>query len=187
MSIFRRRLRGTIRNVAVWGIGWAVLGFAANMMMRWTGAVDAPGSVLDAVGVGLKIGLGGGIAGAAVSAFIAFAYRNRRIQDISWLKFGGAAAVVTAASITGFIQAASLLGGGRMVPWRYLDSTIAMFAAFGFGVAAISMKLAQSAAPRASDSDEVLIHDEPSAQLESGTGAVAWQPRTGAEVEARRD
>ena len=187
MSDFRRRLRGTIRNVVVWGIGWAVLGFATNMVLRMTGIVDAPVSVLDAVGIGLKVGIGGGIAGAAFSAFIAFAYRNRRIQDISWLKFGVGGAVVTVASITGFVQGASLLGGGRLIEWHYMQSTLAMFAVFGFGVAAISMKLAQLAMSRAPDSEEVLLDDERSAQLASGAGAVPLQQRARAAVKARRD
>ena len=70
MSDFRRRLRGTIGNVVVWGIGWSVLGFTTHMLLRITGIVDAPVSVFDAVGLGLKIGVGGGIAGAAFSAFL---------------------------------------------------------------------------------------------------------------------
>ncbi len=149
MSDTRRRLRGTIKNTVIWGIGWAVLGFATNMVMRTTGIINAPISVFDSAVVGLKVGLGGAIAGVAFSAFIAFAYRNRRIQEISWLKFGVGGAVVTVASITIFVQGASLLGGGRLIEWHYMQSTLAMFAAFGFSVAAISMKLAQLAQVRA--------------------------------------
>ena len=93
MSDFRRRLRGAIKNTLVWGIGWAGLGFVATMVLRMTGIADAPVSVPDALGMGLKIGVGGGIAGAAFSAFTAFVYRNRRIQDISWLKFGVGGAI----------------------------------------------------------------------------------------------
>ncbi|MES2176896.1 MAG: hypothetical protein V4550_03440 [Gemmatimonadota bacterium] len=142
-------MRGTIKNTVIWGIGWAVLGFATNMVMRTTGIINAPISVFDSAVVGLKVGLGGAIAGVAFSAFIAFAYRNRRIQEISWLKFGVGGAVVTVASITIFVQGASLLGGGRLIEWHYMQSTLAMFAAFGFSVAAISMKLAQLAQVRA--------------------------------------
>ena len=170
MSDFRRRLRGTIGNAVAWAIGWTILGFATTMVLRMTGIVDAPLSVRDAVGMGLKIGVGGGIAGTAFSAFIAFAYRNRRIQDISWLKFGVGGAVVTAVIITGFIQGASLLGGGGLVPWRYLDSTLAMFAVFGFSAAAISMKIAQSATSRAPDGEEVTLDNERSARPASGSG-----------------
>ncbi len=157
MSDLLRRVRGAIGNVVVWGIGWSVLGFAANMAMRMTGIIDAPVSVVDAAVVGLKIGLGGGIAGAAFSAFIAFAYRNKRIQDISWLKFGLGGAVVTAASITAFVQGASLLGGGRLIEWQYMNPTVGLFAVFGFGVAAVSMKLAQSKTPRSPDREELLL------------------------------
>ena len=172
MSIFLRRLRGTFSNAAVWGIGWTVLGFATNMVMRMTGIIDAPVSVLDSVMTGLKIGGGGAIAGTAFSAFISSAYRGRRIQDISWLKFGIGGAVVTAASITGFVQAASILGGGGLVPWRYMGSTLAMFAVFGFGVAAVSMKLAQLAAARDSENEEFPRDDVRSVQLASSAGAL---------------
>ena len=172
MSNFGRRFRGTISNAAVWGVSWTVLGFAATMVMRMTGIVDAPVSVPDALVTGLKIGLGGGIAGTAFSAFIAFRYRNRNIQDISWLKFGLGGAVVTAVSINTFVQAASLLGGGGLVPWRYAAPTTALFSVFGFGVAALSMKLAQWTTLRAPNSDDALPDGQRSVRLASGDGAI---------------
>ncbi|MEQ1692812.1 MAG: hypothetical protein ABMA00_16090 [Gemmatimonas sp.] len=183
MTDFRRRLRGTIKNALVWGVGWSVLGFAATMVLRITGIVDAPVSVPDAVTMGLKIGLGGGIAGTAFAAFIAFRYRNRRIQDISWWKFGIGGAVVTAVSITGFVQSASLLGGSGLVPWRYMNPTLPMFAVFGFSVAAISVKLAQWATSR----DDEFLGEEHNAQLAAGAGAVPLPQRARAEVNARAD
>lgn len=187
MSNFRRRLRGAVGNVVMWGIGWTVVGFATSMVMRMTGLVDDPVSIPDAAVLGLKVGLGGGIAGAAFSAFIAFAYRNRRIRDISWLKFGIGGAVVTAASITAFVQGASLLGGSGLVPWRYMNPTLGLFALYGFSAAAVSMKLAQMAASRAPEGDEVELDEATSAQLALGAGAVSFQPGVHAEVNARRD
>jgi hypothetical protein len=160
-----------------------VLGFAANMVMRMTGVVDQPVSLLDAAIVGLKIGLGGAIAGTAFSAFIAFAYRNRRIQDISWVKFGIGGAIVTAVAITGFVQGASILGGGGLVPWRYMNSTLGLFAAFGFGAAAVSMKLAQRAAAQ---TPTLPPDDESPSQLASGAGAIPLQQRARANVDAQR-
>lgn len=186
MSDFRRRLRGAIKNIVVWGIGWTVLGFATNLVMRMTGIIDAPVSVLDAAVVGLKIGLGGGIVGATFSAFIAFTYRNRRIQDISWLKFGVGGSLVAAASITGFVQGASLLGGGKLVEWEYLNPTLAMFAAFGFIGSATSLKLAQLAAARDPDSEELLAFER-NAPLVSGAGELPLRQRADTEVKARRD
>lgn len=185
MSAFRRRLRGAISTALVWGIGWAMLGFAATLAMRLTGIVDAPVSELDAAGIGLKIGVGGGIAGAAFSAFIAVTYRDRRIQDISWLKFGVGGAVVTALSITAFVQGASLLGGSGLVPWRYMNPTLGMFAVFGFSVAAISMKLAQLATSQSAGREEIPLEDERSVELGSGDGMVPLQHGSRAEVEAQ--
>ncbi len=187
MSDFRRRLRGAIRNVVVWGTGWAVLGFATNLVMRVTGISDAPVSVLDAGVVGLKVGLGGGIAGAAFSAFIAFVYRNRRIHDISCWRFGVGGAVVTAASMTAFIQGASLLGGGRLVEWEYMVPTLQMFAVFGFGVATTSIKLAQLGASQASDNEPVLLDFERNAPLAGGAGESLFRQRAHGEIRANRD
>jgi hypothetical protein len=141
----------------VWGTGWAVLGFATNIVMRLTGIIDAPVSMIDAAVVGLKIGLGGGIAAMAFSTFIAVAYRDRRIQDINWLKFGAGGAVITAASIAAFVNGASVLGGGGLVPWRYTYPTLSLFAVFGFVAAAGAMKLAQSAKSRDPDGGELLL------------------------------
>lgn len=186
MSDFRRRLRGIIKNTTVWVVGWTVLGFATNLVMRMTGIVDEPVSVLDAAIVGLKIGLGGGIAGAAFSAFIAFRYRDRRIRDINWLKFGLGGAAVTAASITGFVQGASLLGGSGLVPLRYAFPTTALFALFGFTAAAVSMKLAQVATSNAPDNDQLLRDNEPNAPLTSDAGAIPLQQRGRAQVNAPR-
>jgi len=180
-------VRGTIGNVLVWGIGWTMLGFVATMLLRITGVVDAPVSVPDALGIGLKIGLGGGIAGTAFSAFITFAYRHRRIQDISWWRFGVGGAVVTAASITAFVQGASLLSGSGLVPWRYQQSTLAMFALFGFGIAALSVKLAQLAPSRASDGGDALLEGTPDARLDVGAGAVPWERQVGSQVHVQRD
>lgn len=174
-SDFRRRVRGTIGNVVVWGMGWTVLGFAATMVLRMTGMVDGPVSLSEVATMGLKIGVGGAIAGAGFSAFIALAYRNRRIKDITWWKFGIGGAVVTAASITGFVQAASVLGGGGLVPWRYMNPTLAMFAAFGFGAAALSVKLAQMA--QTPKDEDPQLDDERIATLTSGADIVSLPPR----------
>lgn len=187
MSDYRRRLRGAIKNVALWGVGWAALGFTTHLALRMAGIIDAPVSVPDAAVLGLKIGLGGGIAGTAFSAFIAFAYRNRRIQEISWLKFGIGGAVATAASITGFVQGASLLGGGRLVEWEYMTPTLPMFSVFGFVVAALSIKLAQSVASRDLDSDELLLSDVRSAQLAAGAEPISSWQRAHTNVRTQRD
>lgn len=160
MPDFRRLIRGTIKNALVWGIGWTVLGFAATMLRKLTGNVDTPMTAFDVMIVALKIGLGGGIAGAAFSAYIAYAYRRRDIRGISWLKFGIGGAVATAVSITAFVQSASVLGGGGLVPLRYLLPTTAMFAAFGFCVAAVSIKVAQSTKSQPPDSDDALFKSE---------------------------
>lgn len=151
MPDFRRLVRGTVKNVLVWGIGWTVLGFGATLVRMMFGQIGAPTSLSGAMVWGFKIGLGGGIAGAAFSAYIAYAYRRRSIQGISWLKFGIGGALATVLSITAFLQGASLLSGSGLIPWRYMQSTTAMFAVFGFCVAAASIKVAQSATARDED------------------------------------
>lgn len=151
MSVLRRRVRGIVGNTVVWGVGWAVLGFAAHLVLRQTGVIAGPVAMYDAALVGLKVGVGGGIAGAAFAAVIALVYRHRRLQDIQGWKFGGGGAVVTAVSITGFVQGASVLGGGSLVEWEYMQPTLTLFTVFGFTVAALSLKVAQWAAVRDAD------------------------------------
>lgn len=145
MSTLLRRLRGALGNTAVWGIGWTALGTTANLLLQLTGVISGPVSLSAALWTGLKIGVGGCIAGAAFSAFIAYAYRERRLHDISWVAFAASAAAVTALSITAFVQGASLLSGSGFVPWRYMNPTLPMFAVFGFTAAALSMRMAQLA------------------------------------------
>jgi hypothetical protein len=177
VSNFLRRLRGAIGNTLMWVIGWTVLGFVTMLAYRMTGVAGAPGTIFDAALIGLKIGLGGGIAGTAFSLFIALAYRNRRIQEISALKFGVGGALVTAAAITAFVQGASILGGGGLVEWEYMVPTVPMFAVFGFVAAAASMKLAQIAT-RTSGDDEA----GQGGQLGSGADAMPLRQRSRAEA-----
>jgi hypothetical protein len=183
MSDVLTRMRGIVGNAMVWSVGWAVLGFGTQLILRSTGVIEAPVSVPEAAIVGLKVGVGGGIAGAAFSAFIAFAYRNRRLQDISWAKFGVGSAVMTALSITGFVQSASLLGGGNLIEWKYMHPTLEIFTAFGFSAAALSMKVAQAAARR----EALAFGDSQSAELGSGAAAETVTPRAPAAVQSARD
>jgi hypothetical protein len=148
-----RRLRAIFRNAVVWGAGWGTLGFLTTLVLEATGAVKGVG-VLDAVGMGVRIGVVGGVAGVLFSSLISVAYRGKRIQDISWVKFGLGGAVVSAVGLPLFMQTASLLTGGGLVPWRHLYSDIALFAVFGGAAAALSMKLAQVAAAKPDESGE---------------------------------
>ncbi len=187
MSNIRRRLRGALRNAVVWGIGWGILGFATTMLVRMTGLVDAPVSVLDAIGTGIKVGVVGGIAGTAFSAFIALVYRNRRIQDISWWRFGLGGSAVTTVGMTGLMEGASLLSGGGFVPWNLISYDVASFVVFGFGAAAISIKFAQLATSLGATADEAILDERRSAdQLTSGDGATPLIQRARPDVSPER-
>ena len=146
----------------IWGAGWGVLGTAVTLVLGATSTVDGV-SFLDAIGMGVRIGVVGGIAGALFSTLISVAYRGRRIQDISWVKFGLGGAVVSAVGLPLFMQTASFLTGGGMVPWTNLYNDIAIFAAFGGVAAAASMKLAHIAARQDPDARDALSGEADSA------------------------
>ena len=146
--------------VAVWGVSWAVLGFATHLMMRMAGVIRSQEPLTDALILSLKIGMGGVIAGAACSAYLIVAYRNRSLADIRWSRFALAGAAVAAASIAGFVQASSLLGGGKLIEWEYMNPTLLMFSGFGFIAAGLSVKLAQQPPCGDADSDPLALGEQ---------------------------
>ena len=178
MSNIRRRLRGIVGNAVVWGIGWGLLGFVTTFALGLTGVIERVWW-LDAVGMGIRIGVVGGIAGAAFSAFIALAYRGRRIQDISPLRFGIGGALVSAVGLPLFMQTMNVLSGDGPVPWQHIRGDVLMLAAFGGVAAAFSLKLAQVAARRAPDIEVGPLGEPERADLlPAGGGEIPVRQRT---------
>ena len=137
------RLRAAVRNSVVWGVAWGAIGTVAATAMRLIDKIPLGHAVLDAIGMGIRIGVMGGIAGAAFFAFISLAYRGKRLSEISWVRFGVGGAVLAGLFVPAFLQTMNLLSGGNMVPWHLVTDDMFFSAIFGGITAAGTMILAQ--------------------------------------------
>lgn len=137
-----RRLRATFRNSVVWGVVWGSLGSAVATVMRLIDKIPLGYAVLDGIGMGVRIGVMGAIAGAAFFAFISVAYRGKRLSEISWLRFGIGASIVVGLFVPALLQTLNFLSG-ELVPWHLLSDDLVLSAVFGGITAAGTMLLAQ--------------------------------------------
>ena len=137
------RLRAAVSNAGVWALGWGAIGSAVATTMRLIDKIPFGQAVLDGIGMGIRIGVMGAIAGTAFFAFISLAYRGKRLRDISWLRFGIGGAILAGLFVPGFLQTMNILTGGDMVPWNLLFDDLVFSAFFGGITAAGTMFLAQ--------------------------------------------
>ena len=93
--------------------------------------------------MGVRIGVVGGIVGAAFAAFITLAYRDKRLSEINWVRFGVGGAIFAGLFLPLFLETMSILTGGGPVAWHLIDGDALMAAVFGGITAAGTMKLAQ--------------------------------------------
>lgn len=143
-----RRLTGAAKNAVVWGATWFGLGFTTILGMRTLGVIVPPEiGVLDAIGMALRIGIVGGVAGGTFALFISRLYRGRQLADISWVRFGIGGAVVAELFVLAFFAIGGLLGGGGFPALGDILSDLVIAAAFGGIAAGASMWLAQRAEP----------------------------------------
>ena len=137
------RLRAAVRNAAVWAVGWGAIGTVVASTMRIIDKIPLGSALLDGLGMGVRIGVMGAIAGTAFFAFIAASYRGKRLSEISWVRFGIGGAVVCGLFVPLFLQSMNLLTGGEMVPWNLVWDDSVFSAIFGGVTAAGTMLLAQ--------------------------------------------
>jgi hypothetical protein len=137
------RLRATFRNSVVWGLAWGAFGTVAASTMRLVDKIPFGHALLDGLGMGIRIGVVGAIAGAAFFAFIGLAYRGKRLAEISWLRFGIGGAIVSGLFVPSLLQTMNLLTGGNLVPWNLVFDDFVLSAVFGGITAAGTMILAQ--------------------------------------------
>ncbi|HJQ12154.1 MAG TPA: hypothetical protein VJ840_14075 [Gemmatimonadaceae bacterium] len=137
------RLRAIIRNAAVWGVGWGAIGTAVATAMRFVDKIPFANAVLDGIGMGIRIGFIGALAGTAFFAFISVAYRGKRLRDISWVRFGIGGAILAGLFVPAFLQTMNLITGGDVVPWNLVSDDAVFSALFGGITAAGTMFLAQ--------------------------------------------
>ncbi|HEX2079380.1 MAG TPA: hypothetical protein VHG08_16765 [Longimicrobium sp.] len=139
-----RRLRGAVVNAVVWGAAWFGLTVASFAAVRVTGAALEGVSLLDAIFVGMRAGVIGGVAGGAFSVFISLFYGGRRLSAISPVRFGGGGGIVAGLFVPAFFVTANLLSGQRL-PALELVTYGGMAALFGGVAAGASMWFAQRA------------------------------------------
>lgn len=141
-----RRLTGAAKNAVVWGVTWSTLAFATILGLRTIGVVvPAEITVLDAIGMAVRIGIAGGMAGAVFALFISLLYRGRRLSEISWVRFGLGGAVVAELFMLAFFAIGNLASGDGFPPLGDILSDLIIAAVFGGVAAGASMWLAQRA------------------------------------------
>jgi hypothetical protein len=144
-NIFRR-LRGAVGNAVVWGLGWTTLGLVVAAAGKVAGVF--PLSWLDTIGVAVRFGIVGGIAGGAFSLAIGLLYRGRRVSELSPVRFGIGGGIVAGVFVPAFLQAMNLLSGGGMIAMKYVLDDGLWSALFGAVAAGGSVLLAQRARTR---------------------------------------
>jgi hypothetical protein len=138
-----KRWRAVFRNAAMWGLAWGGLGTIVAALFRLNDGIAPMHALLDGIGMGVRIGVVGALAGAAFSTFISMAYRGKRLSEISAAKFGFGGAVLAGAFVPAWMQTLNLLTGGGFVPFDLINGDIVMAAVFGGVTAFGSMLLAK--------------------------------------------
>ena len=137
---------GAVRNAVAWGVAWFALAMVTILVLRTVGVVvPARVTLLDAVGMSIKLGVIGGLAGGAFALLISVLYRGRRLSDISWLRFGVGGGILAGLFVPGFLVAANLLTGDGPIPFSAIRGDMIASALFGGIAAGASMWLAQRA------------------------------------------
>jgi hypothetical protein len=171
-----RRLTGAVKNAVVWGGTWFSLAFATILGLRTIGVVVPPEiGVLDAIGMALRIGIVGGVAGGVFALFISLLYRGRRLSDIDWVRFGLGGAVVAELFMLAFFAIGNLATGDPFPALRDILSDLIIAALFGGIAAGASMWVAQHTETRS------IGGPDEHGRLQAGSAPL------GAEDAARRD
>lgn len=146
VDVLFRRLRGAFGNAVVWAGGWCLAALAVFATVRVLGGFPDT-SLAEGLETAVRFGIVGGIAGTAFSSVIRLVYHGRRLPEISWVRFGIGGAVVTGLFMPLFFQTMNWVSGDGLVPWVLVLDDALLTAAFGGAAAAISLKIAQHAAP----------------------------------------
>lgn len=143
-----RRLRSAVVNAVTWGAAWGTFAFVTILGLRAVGVVEPEVGVLDALGMGIRVGFAGGFMGLVFAGVVRLLYRGRRLADISALRCGVAGGLLGGIGVPLFIQAMRVLSGDGLIDFDLIRTDTVYSAAFGFLAAAGSMKLAQLAESR---------------------------------------
>ncbi|HEX8693608.1 MAG TPA: hypothetical protein VF746_14390 [Longimicrobium sp.] len=164
-----RRLSGAVKNAVVWGVVWFTLAFAIIIGLRTIGVVvPAEIGVLDAIGMAIRVGIVGGVAGGAFAAFISLFYRGRRLSEISWVRFGLGGAIVAELFVLAFFAVGNLASGDGFPALGDILSDLVIAAVFGGIAAGASMWLAQRADALPGGSEDALGSEDAPGRLGGG-------------------
>lgn len=136
-----RRLRGALGNALVWGAGWLTLGLVLAATLRILGVVSW--SWAEVLGLAMRAGIVGGIAGGVFAGVIRLLYHGRKLSEISWVRFGLGGGVFAGVFLPLFMQAMNLLSGHGLVPWGLVLDDALLTGFLGGAAAGGSMKIAQ--------------------------------------------
>ncbi|MDF1503294.1 hypothetical protein [Roseisolibacter sp. H3M3-2] len=167
-SEWGRLLRAAVGNGVLWGAGWGALALLAFPVLRLVGVVPPEIGWLDALGMAIRIGFGGGVVGAAFALFLRLAYRGRRVRDLGVGRFALVGALVAGVFVPLVLQAINLLTGGELVAWREIDGDMVMAAVFGAVMSGGSLWLAQRAERAERGDDGGAAQTAPTRELASG-------------------
>ncbi len=149
-------------------IEWFIAACAVVTVLLLTGNAPRDAVWLRALGLAVRVGVVGGMAGTIFSLATIPFYRGRRLRDMHWLRFGLAGAVISGLGMPLVPKLLNILSGDGPVAWHLLPDDIPLLAVLGGGAAAVWLKLAQ----RAERADAA--HDEaPAAALSEGRAAAA--------------
>jgi hypothetical protein len=166
-----KRFRAVLKNAVVWGVSWGALGTAVATLMRLGDNISPGFALLDGIGMGIRIGVVGALAGAAFSTFISLAYRGKNLGEISWKRFGTGGAILAGVFVPVWMQSMNLLSGGGLVPFNLIGDDIVLSAVFGGITAAGTMFLAKKDAASNPDIADEALDDIDSRLLNTGVGA----------------
>lgn len=155
-----RRMTGAVKNAVVWGTAWFIFAMAVFGVAHISGVGPAHVSLLDAIGMSIRVGVMGGITGGAFSGFISLFYRGRRLSDINWVRFGIGGGIVGGLFVSTFLVAANVLTGGGLPALHNIFDDIVIATSFGGATAAATMWLAQRAERVARRNDDELERSE---------------------------
>lgn len=140
--------RAALRNALVWGGTWFVLAIGVFAVLAVVGFVPPGIGWMDRIGMAIRVGIVGVLAGAAFATFIRLRYRGRRLSEISWVRFGLAGGVLTGLFVPAWMQSLNLLSGDGLVSWALIRGDILVSTVFGAVAAGSSLRLAQLAEAR---------------------------------------
>jgi hypothetical protein len=184
-----KRVRVAARSGILWAIGWAAGSFLVFQALLALGMLDERMFWADGLLVAARLGMAGGVTGAAFSLFIGVWYRGRRLSGISWPRFAVTGALLAGVYVPAFLLTMNLLSGGGF-PVRHVMDDALLAAFFGALMAGGSMKLAQSAESglmsdserepglgRPGEAGMVSSGDVPGGQVRTGSSPRATVPR----------